>query len=104
MELNNYLASFVFMKKEIFNEVLAKVAEVMDVERVDVLRCNREECVDARYVVIAVLSVRFSDRVIAEMGGWSVQLVNKARNSFHERCRWRWGLKEVYKKMCIFAP
>lgn len=65
------------------------------------LRSNREECVDARYIVIAVLSERYSDRQIAEMGGWSVQLVNKAKNSFHDRCRYRWGLKEIYKGLAM---
>jgi uncharacterized protein YerC len=68
-----------------------------------VCKSNEEECVDARYVVIAVLSERLSDKQISEVSGWSVQLVNKARNSFHKRCKYRYGLKEMYKKMLIFA-
>jgi hypothetical protein len=59
--------------------------------------------VDARYVVIAVLSEKLSDKQIAEVSGWSVQLVNKAKNSFGVRCKYRWGLKEMYKKLLIFA-
>ena len=58
---------------------------------------------DARYVVIAVLSERLSDKQIAEVSGWSVQLVNKAKNNFASRCKCRWGLKDMYKKMCIFV-
>ena len=52
---------------------------------------------DARYLVIAVLSEKLSDKQIAEVSGWSVQLVNKARNAFVNRCKFRWGLKELYK-------
>jgi hypothetical protein len=64
-----------------------------------VCKSNLEECVDARYVVIAVLSDKLSDKQIAEVSGWSVQLVNKAKNSFHNRCKSRWGLKELYKEL-----
>jgi uncharacterized protein YerC len=69
-----------------------------------VCKSNEEECVDARYVVIAVLSEQLSDKQIAEASGWSVQLVNKAKNSFASRSKYRWGLKDMYKKMLIFVP
>jgi hypothetical protein len=68
-----------------------------------VCKSNLEECVDARYVVIAVLSEKLSDKQIAEVSGWSVQLVNKAKNSFASRSKYRWGLKDMYKKMLIFV-
>lgn len=92
------------MKREFFKEVLGKVCELTEISVDNVLHSNREECVDARYIVIAVLSERMSDRQIAEVSGWSIQLVNKAKNCFHERCKFRWGLKELYKELCIFAP
>lgn len=84
-------------KKELFNEVLENVCRSLELDRESVMHSNKEECVDARYVVIAVLSERLSDRQIAEVSGWSVQLVNKARNAFVNRCKFRWGLKELYK-------
>jgi hypothetical protein len=68
-----------------------------------VCKSNEEECVDVRYVVIAVLAERLSDKQIAEVSGWSVQLVNKAKNSFGARCKYRWGLREMYRKVLIFA-
>lgn len=89
------------MKKEYFDSVLGRVCDAMEVSREDVMRSNKDECVDARYVVIALLSERLSDRQIAEVSGWSVQLVNKARNCFHDRCRFRWGLKEVYRVLTV---
>ena len=91
------------MKKELLFDVLNRVCEAMELACDDVLHSNKEECVDARYLVIAVLSERMSDRQIAEVSGWSIQLVNKAKNAFSERCKYRWGLKGMYKKICIFA-
>ena len=86
-------------KKEIFNEVLENVCKAMELDADSVKHSNKEECVDARYLVIAVLSERLSDRQIAEVSGWSYQLVNKARNTFHNRCKYRFGLKELYKEL-----
>lgn len=87
------------MKKDLFNEVLENVCRSLELDRESVMHSNKEECVDARYVVISVLSERLSDRQIAEVSGWSVQLVNKAKNAFKERCKFRWGLKELYKEV-----
>lgn len=95
--------AFLFMKDSIFNEVLEKVSEVTGIERMSVIRSNKEECVDARYVAIAILSEKLSDKQIAEVSGWSVQLVSKAKNAFKDRCKFRWGLKELYKELCIFV-
>ena len=91
------------MKKDLFNEVLENVCRSLELAKESVMHSNKEECVDARYVVIAVLSERLSDRQIAEVSGWSVQLVNKARNAFVNRCKFRWGLKGIYKELCIFV-
>lgn len=102
IRLNNYQA-FLFMKGTIFNEVLQKVCETMEVDLDSILHSNKEECVDARYITIAVLSERMSDRQISEVSGWSIQLVSKAKNAFRERCKFRWGLKEMYKELSMFA-
>ena len=90
-------------KRDYFDFILGKVCEMTELSVGKVCKSNLEECVDARYVVIAVMSARYNDRQIAEVSGWSVQLVNKARNSFTARCKYRWGLKDMYKKLCIFA-
>ena len=95
--------AILFMKTELFNEILNKVADVTELDKESILHSNKEECVDARYVLIAVLSERLSDRQIAEISGLSHQLVNKAKNSFASRSKYRWGLKDMYKKMLIFV-
>ena len=91
-------------KRDYFNEVLGNVCKAMELDANSVRHSNKEECVDARYLVIAVLSERLSDRQIAEVSGWSYQLVNKARNAFKDRCKFRWGLKELYKELSILNP
>lgn len=90
-------------KREYFDFILGKVCEMTELSVEKVCKSNLEECVDARHLVIAVLSEKLSDKQIAEVSGWSVQLVNKAKNSFHNRCKCRYGLKGMYKKLCIFA-
>ena len=90
-------------RREYFDFILGKVCEMTELSCEKVCKSNLEECVDARYVVIAVLSEKLSDKQIAEVSGWSVQLVNKAKNNFHNRCKSRWGLKEMYKELSIFA-
>lgn len=90
-------------KREYYESILGKACEMTELSVEKVCKSNLEECVDARYVVIAVLSEKLSDKQIAEVSGWSVQLICKARNSFHNRCRFRYGLKDMYKKLCIFA-
>ena len=90
-------------RRDFFDFILGKVCEMTELSIEKVCKSNEEECVDARYVVIAVLSEQLSDKQIAEVSGWSVQLICKARNSFHKRCKYRYGLKEMYKKLCIFA-
>lgn len=88
-------------KRDLFEEILGKVCEMTELPGEKVCESNLEECVDARYLVIAVLSKKLSDKQIAEVSGWSIQLVNKAKNNFHKRCNYRWGLKEMYKKIVV---
>ena len=90
-------------KVELYENILGKVCEITELSVEKVCKSNLEECVDARYLVIAVLSEKLYDKQIAEVSGWSVQLVNKAKNNFHNRCKCRYGLKDMYKKLCIFA-
>jgi len=89
------------VEKDFFEKVIISVRNASGLEVGAILHCNREECVDARYVLVAVLSECMSDRQIARVSGLSVQLVNKAKNSFRERCRYRWGLKQMYEECKI---
>lgn len=93
---------FCFMnEKDFFDKVIEIVSNASGLEVGSILHCNREECVDARYVLVAVLSECLSDGQIARASGLSVQLVNKAKNAFLDRCRYRWGLKQMYEECKI---
>lgn len=96
-ELKTILLRFCFMvERDFFEKVVEIVSNASGLERSAILHCNREECVDARYVLVAVLAECLSDRQIALASGLSVQLVNKAKNCFLDRCRYRWGLKQMF--------
>lgn len=86
-------------EKDFFDKVVEIVSNASGLERSAILHCNREECVDARYVLVAVLAECLSDRQIAKVSGLSVQLVNKAKNAFRDRCKYRWGLKQMYEEV-----
>jgi len=87
------------VEKVFFEKVMISVSNASGLERSAILHCNREECVDARYVLVAVLAEQLSDRQIALASGLSVQLVNKAKNCFRDRCRYRWGLRQMYEEV-----
>ena len=89
------------VEREFFDKVIEIVSNVSGLEVGAILHCNREECVDARYVAIAVLSEQLSDGQIARASGWSVQLVNKAKNCFRDRCKYRWGLRQMFDECKI---
>lgn len=86
-------------ERDFFEKVILGVSNASGLEVGMILHCNREECVDARYVLVSVLSGKLSDRQIARVSGLSVQLVNKAKNAFHNRCRYRWGLRQMYEEV-----
>ena len=99
-ELKTILLRFCFMvERDFFEKVIEIVSNASGLERSAILHCNREECVDARYVLVSVLSECLSDRQIALASGLSIQLVNKAKNCFRERCRYRWGLRQMYEEI-----
>ena len=54
-------------KRDFFEIILGKVCEMTELSVEKVCKSNLEECVDARYVVIAVLSENLSDKQIAEV-------------------------------------
>lgn len=87
------------VERDFFNKVITSVSNASGLDGGVILHCNKEECVDARYVLVAVLSDKLSDGQIARASGLSVQLVNKAKNAFRERCKYRWGLKQMYEEV-----
>lgn len=51
------------------------------VDEQDMLHGNKEECVDARFLLVKALALQLTDREVAELIGRTRQCVNAIRNS-----------------------
>lgn len=63
------------------------VCRHMQVDEHSLFHSNKERCVDARYVLVSVLSEFFTDDEVADFCGMSRTGVNKIRNRFRIRMR-----------------
>ena len=85
------------MKTELFNEILSKVSEVTELYPEEILKSNKEECTDARYILIQLLfKMGFTDTEVSERMGCSRQSINYAKNHFEERLI-KWGVRVNYR-------
>ena len=85
------------MKTELFNEILSKVSEVTELHPEEILKSNKEECTDARYILIQLLfKMGFTDTEVSERMGCSRQSINYAKNHFEERLI-KWGVRVNYR-------
>lgn len=58
---------------------------------------NKEEYVDARSVIVAVMSDNgMTDTEIARTFGKTRQCINKLRNNFKYRLRNKWSVRQTY--------
>lgn len=93
------------MKKAFFDEVFQKVTEVTELSCKEILYSRREECVDARYILVGVLCERLTDSDIAKLSGWKRQTVNHIRNGLDARKKFSWsvrvGIEEAKKYLLI---
>ena len=86
-------------KRDLFNEVLGKVCELTELSVEKVCKSNLEECVDARYILIKLLSdIGLTDIEIAEMSGFTRQCINFAKNHFNLRLK-KWSVRTIYKEL-----
>lgn len=68
--------------KEYYVKVLECVIKHTATNEESILKSNKEACVDARYVLVHILSQRFTDEEIARFTGLSKTCSNKIRNAF----------------------
>lgn len=61
---------------------------------------NKEEYVDARSVIIALMSDNgMTDGEIAHLFGKTRQCINKLRNNFQYRLRNKWSVRQIYNNL-----
>ena len=87
------------MKTELFNEILSKVSEVTELQPEEILKSNKEECTDGRYILIQLLfKMGFTDTEVSERMGCSRQSINYAKNHFEGRLG-KWSVRTNYREV-----
>lgn len=78
--------------KDLYQSVVASVCKHTGVEGDMLFKSNREECVDARAILINILTYKgITEREIAALTGLAQQCVNKLKNNFSFRLR-KWSV------------
>lgn len=77
---------------ELYQNMVAAVCRHTGVGEVDVLESNKEECVDARYILIHFLSQYLTDEAISRVTGLTRQAVNYIRDHFEQKMN-KWSIK-----------
>ena len=77
------------MKQNLFIQVSEKVSETTGITIPDMLTSTKEECTDARYLLIrALTSLSFTDIDIAAHIGRTRQAVGYLRNNYKKSKKW----------------
>ena len=83
-----------------YGNLLDKVSDVTGVCRQQMFRSNTEDSVDARTILVHILSDKaVSDTEIATLTGLTRQCVNKLKNGFKYR-RNKWSLSSNLQQIC----
>lgn len=72
---------------ELYKEMVVAVKNETGVEEYEMLHSNSEEAVDARYILIHLLSQKLTDSQISSVTKLTRQSVNKIRNNFQYKIK-----------------
>lgn len=81
-------------KEELYQFVLEAVCRHTGIDKESVFGSRKEECVDARYILVHVLSSYLTDKDIAGLSGKRRQQINYIRNNFGEKIK-KWGVSSA---------
>lgn len=70
-----------------FQNVVSSVCRHTGIDEARIYNSNKEACVDARYILVHLLSQKFTDEEIASFTGLSRTCANKIRNSFRYKLK-----------------
>ena len=86
--------------EKIFQEVVKIVSEGSGINGNDLIHSKKEECVDARSILINLLSeLGFTDTLISRYTCLTRQGVNKLKNTFNDRKRNSFILSTNYQQI-----
>lgn len=71
--------------KALYSQVMWLVSDYTELNENEIITSNREECVDARYILVGVLSSYLTDDEIARISGLTRACANKIRNGMKAR-------------------
>lgn len=72
---------------DLYKELVVVVSKETGVEETDIIHSNSEEAVDARYILIHLLSQKLTDTQISSVTKLTRQSVNKIRNNFQYKIK-----------------
>lgn len=67
----------------LYQETLGIVSDCCKVSKEKIISSKKEECVNARYILVSILGEWYTDNEIAELTGLSRPCTNKIRNKFN---------------------
>lgn len=76
---------------DFYNDMVVAVCKETGVCETDLIHSNSEESVDARYILIHLLSQRLTDTQISNLTTLTRQSVNKIRNNFQYKIQ-KWSV------------
>ena len=76
---------------DLYKEVVVAVKNETGVAEYEMLHSNSEEAVDARYILIHLLSQKLTDTQISSLTRLTRQSVNKIRNDFQYKIK-KWSV------------
>ena len=76
---------------DLYKEVVVAVKNETGVAEYEMLHSNSEEAVDARYILINLLSQKLTDTQISSLTRLTRQSVNKIRNNFQYKIK-KWSV------------
>lgn len=92
------------VKRRLYAEAQGIVIATTEVDEEKLLRSNREDCVDARCLLVCALSrYGLTDTEVAELMGVSRQCISKLRGSLDMRLR-KWSVRTNWQRICNELP
>lgn len=92
------------MKHELYNQAVACVLKHTEIGESALMKSNREECADARCLLVCALSrYGLTDTEVAELMGVTRQCVQKLRCSLDLRKR-KWSVRTNWQRICHELP
>ena len=84
----------------LYDRVKSVVSDYSEIAESDILGSNREECVDARYILIGVLGDWLTDEEISKLTGLTRACANKIRNGMRARLS-RFSFRCLYNSVVV---